>query len=289
MVSRIKSPRVHRKVIFMSKEDPQPVLPSERLGELSSDSAKTKQYNIESTSSGIFEDAEEDSTTSGEEEEFLFTSGYEMQRPDDPLIPKLFTSPPILGDLLKTVSSTAQDLTVQECLPFLTGSEGLQKSALDINAHGVPHLDREGHIAFLHGSLGGLPSGFAALDASRPWMIYWALTGLYLLGEDVSPYRDRCVFSTSRKWPTICPSFAARMVSLDCQFVEYNFYAISIKCSDNFLSSVISTLTPMRNRDGGFGGGPGQLSHLAPTYAAILSLVMVGGDEAFGTIDRKML
>jgi protein farnesyltransferase subunit beta len=45
----------------------------------------------------------------------------------------------------------------------------------------------------------------------------------------------------------------------------------------------------MRNRDGGFGGGPGQLSHLASSKAAVLSLVMVGGYEALGTIDRKML
>jgi protein farnesyltransferase subunit beta len=45
----------------------------------------------------------------------------------------------------------------------------------------------------------------------------------------------------------------------------------------------------MQNRDGGFGGGHGQMSHLASSYAAILSLVEVGGDEALGLIDREML
>jgi protein farnesyltransferase subunit beta len=45
----------------------------------------------------------------------------------------------------------------------------------------------------------------------------------------------------------------------------------------------------MQNRDGGFGGGHGQISHLAPSYAAILSLAIVGGDEALGLINREML
>ncbi|KAI9765596.1 MAG: CAAX farnesyltransferase (FTase) subunit beta [Geoglossum simile] len=200
------------------------------------------QHNRGSTNSGIFADAEEDLTTA-EEEEILRFSGYRMQRPDRPLIPKIFTSLPVLYDPLKTVSSKTQDLTVRECLPFLTGSDGPRKSVLDVSVHGVPHLDLKGHIAFLHGNLGELSSKFVTADASRPWMIYWSLTGLHLLGEDVSSYRER----------------------------------------------VVSTLTPMRNRDGGFGGGPGQLSHLAATYPAILSLVMVGGDEALGIIDRKML
>ncbi len=52
---------------------------------------------------------------------------------------------------------------------------------------------------------------------------------------------------------------------------------------------VISTFTPMQNADGGFGGGHGQMSHCASSYAAILSLIMVGGDEALNMIDRKML
>jgi len=37
---------------------------------------------------------------------------------------------------------------------------------------------------------------------------------------------------------------------------------------------------------GGFGGGPGQLSHLAPTYASVNALMCVGTQEAFESIDR---
>lgn len=53
--------------------------------------------------------------------------------------------------------------------------------------------------------------------------------------------------------------------------------------------SVVQTLMPMQNRDGGFGGGHGQMSHCAASYAAILSLAMVGGKEALDMIDRRAL
>jgi len=33
-------------------------------------------------------------------------------------------------------------------------------------------------------------------------------------------------------------------------------------------------------------GGPGQWSHLAPTYAAVNALCIVGTDEAFNSINR---
>ncbi|KAH0537238.1 hypothetical protein FGG08_005940 [Glutinoglossum americanum] len=157
--------------------------PSERLRELLSNNTNSEQHNIKSTSSKNFEDAEEDN--------LLFSSNHTMQPSDDPFVPKLFTSLPALRDLLKTDSSDVQDITIQECLPFLAGSKGKGKSTFDFNTRGVPNLDRKAHIAFLHSSLGELPAGFVGVDASRPWMLYWALAGLYLLGEDISAYRGR--------------------------------------------------------------------------------------------------
>jgi protein farnesyltransferase subunit beta len=40
---------------------------------------------------------------------------------------------------------------------------------------------------------------------------------------------------------------------------------------------------------GGFGGGPGQLPHLAPTYAAVLSLSIINTEESLNIIDREKL
>lgn len=155
------------------------------------------------------------------------------------MVPDLFTQLPPCRDLHMTESSQDQDETIQECLPFLSGLY----PGVEYNDHGVPRLDRGRHIAFLHKSLGRLPSGYVAADASRPWMFYWALAGLATMGEDVSGYRQR----------------------------------------------VINTVLPIQNVTGGFGGGNGQMSHLAPTYAILLSLAIVGGTEAMDLIDRKSM
>lgn len=155
------------------------------------------------------------------------------------LVPDLFTSLPPIHDLNSTETTKLQDKTILEVLPFLNGTQ----AGLQCNDHGVPHLDRKRHIAFLHKTLLPLPAPYVAADASRPWMFYWALSGLSTMGEDVSSYRER----------------------------------------------LISTVRPLQNATGGFGGGNGQMSHLAPTYAVLLSLVIVGGDEALDLIDRKSM
>lgn len=52
---------------------------------------------------------------------------------------------------------------------------------------------------------------------------------------------------------------------------------------------LISTVRPIQNATGGFGGGNGQMSHLAPTYAILLSLAIVGGEDALDLVDRKAM
>ncbi len=51
----------------------------------------------------------------------------------------------------------------------------------------------------------------------------------------------------------------------------------------------MQTFAPAQNSSGGFGGGHGQISHLAPSYAAVLSLAMVGEKESVDLIDRRSL
>ncbi|KIE03645.1 CaaX farnesyltransferase beta subunit Ram1, partial [Metarhizium majus ARSEF 297] len=155
-----------------------------------------------------------------------------------PSIPGLFTSEPPIRDALATDSSQIQDETVEECMPFLTGY-----GHDNCNAHGIPPLLRDRHVKFLQTQLGLLPSMFEGADPSRPWIFYWCLAGLSLLGEDVAVYRSR----------------------------------------------LIETVRPMQNETGGFAGGFGQTSHLATTYAAVLSLALVGGDEAYELVDRRSM
>lgn len=50
--------------------------------------------------------------------------------------------------------------------------------------------------------------------------------------------------------------------------------------------SVCQFLELCQSPDGGFGGGPGQYPHLAPTYAAVNALCIIGTEEAYDVINR---
>ncbi|MCJ1462970.1 CAAX farnesyltransferase (FTase) subunit beta [Pseudocyphellaria aurata] len=108
-------------------------------------------------------------------------------------IPELFTSLPPLQDRLETKTSRAQDRTVQDCLPLLAAIHDPSRNLFDFNVHGLPRLEREKHVIYLHNCLRELPAGFVVHDASRPWILYWVLAGLCLLGEDVQQYRTRFI------------------------------------------------------------------------------------------------
>ena len=52
---------------------------------------------------------------------------------------------------------------------------------------------------------------------------------------------------------------------------------------------LVQTVKPLQNSTGGFGGGHGQWSHIAASYACVLSLATVGGEEALQLVDRKAM
>lgn len=61
---------------------------------------------------------------------------------------------------------------------------------------------------------------------------------------------------------------------------------LNIRFSDETYEDVVDFLGRCRCPEGGFGGGPQQVAHLAPTYAAVNALVIVGTEKAFETIDK---
>ncbi|CAB4285677.1 unnamed protein product [Prunus armeniaca] len=103
-------------------------------------------------------------------------------------------------------------------------------------------LKRENHIDYLKGGLRQLPSSFCGLYALRPWVCFWNLHSLALLGE-----------------------------SVDAQLQN----------------NIIDFLSRCQDPNGGYGGGPGQMPHLATTYAAVCSLITLGGHKALSSINRS--
>ncbi|OCL05269.1 terpenoid cyclases/Protein prenyltransferase [Glonium stellatum] len=89
-------------------------------------------------------------------------------------------------------------------------------------------------------------------------------------------------------------SYPARMVVMDAARPWILYWSLQgLTCLGEDVSKyqdrVTYTFAPCQNPTGGFGGGHGQLSHLAASYAAVLSLTIVGGEEAYEMIDRKAM
>lgn len=104
-------------------------------------------------------------------------------------------------------------------------------------------FDTDAHVMYLLKMLRPLPAGFKALDASQPWLIFWCINALALLGHDVSQYS----------------------------------------------SAVTSTILSFQNDSGGFGGGYGQASHLATTYAAVMALALADDEKAWSEINCEKM
>ncbi|KAH9607992.1 hypothetical protein KSS87_003389 [Heliosperma pusillum] len=81
-------------------------------------------------------------------------------------------------------------------------------------------------------------------NLTRPWLCYWILHSLALLGEPIG---------------------------------------------DALENDAIDFLSKCQDPNGGYGGGPGQMPHLATTYAAVNSLITLGGHKALSSIHRNSL
>jgi len=72
-------------------------------------------------------------------------------------------------------------------------------------------------------------------------------------------------------------------------WIIHSLELLNVSVSGEQKKQIITFLSKCQNPNGGFGGGPGQVPHLAPTYAAINALIILGGKEAFDVINREKL
>ncbi|KAL0941898.1 prenyltransferase and squalene oxidase [Colletotrichum truncatum] len=88
--------------------------------------------------------------------------------------------------------------------------------------------------------------------------------------------------------------FPAPYVAADASrpwFLYWSLNALALLGYDTavYREDLIKTVGTMQNPGGGIGGGHGQNSHLATTYAVVLALAIVGGEDAYDAIDRKAM
>ncbi|XP_036406539.1 protein farnesyltransferase subunit beta-like isoform X1 [Megalops cyprinoides] len=74
-----------------------------------------------------------------------------------------------------------------------------------------------------------------------------------------------------------------------CYWILHSLELLDEPVPASIASDVCKFLARCQSPTGGFAGGPGQHTHLAPTYAAINALCIIGTQEAYDVIDRQKL
>ena len=74
-----------------------------------------------------------------------------------------------------------------------------------------------------------------------------------------------------------------------CYWILHSLELLSIDIPEDLVPKIAQFLGKCQCPDGGFAGGPGQQAHLAPTYAAVNALCILGSEEAYTVIDRPAL
>ncbi|XP_066279849.1 protein farnesyltransferase subunit beta-like [Branchiostoma lanceolatum] len=74
-----------------------------------------------------------------------------------------------------------------------------------------------------------------------------------------------------------------------CYWIVHGLELLEEPMPEETASEIAQFLSACQHPNGGFGGGPGQLAHLAPTYAAVNALCILGTEEAYNVIDRPKL
>ncbi|KAK9822480.1 hypothetical protein WJX81_000264, partial [Elliptochloris bilobata] len=134
-----------------------------------------------------------------------------------------------------------------------------------VTATSLDQVALEQRITALYADLG--QAGAPAADLLRRQHVQYLHSGLGTLPNGF------VALDAGRPW--ICYWIVHALALLDAPFPP-----------DVMPADVAQFLGLCQCPGGGFGGGPGQLAHLAPTYAAVAALAELGGAAALGIVDR---
>ena len=73
------------------------------------------------------------------------------------------------------------------------------------------------------------------------------------------------------------------------EYKEEKLTNIKISAKSSLHDRIIDFLARCQHPQGGYGGGPSQYAHLAPTYAAVCAILTIGSKEAYNSINRVSL
>ena len=74
-----------------------------------------------------------------------------------------------------------------------------------------------------------------------------------------------------------------------CYWILHSLSILNALPDNDKLNSAAAFLAKCQDANGGFAGGPGQMPHLAPTYAAVNALTIIGTEYAYSVVNRAGL
>lgn len=74
-----------------------------------------------------------------------------------------------------------------------------------------------------------------------------------------------------------------------CYWILHSLYLLDAKIDEDLSDRIVKFLGTCQSETGGFGGGPGQIAHLATTYAAVNALCTLNTANAYSIIKVKPL
>ncbi|KAJ4768703.1 Protein farnesyltransferase subunit beta [Rhynchospora pubera] len=72
-----------------------------------------------------------------------------------------------------------------------------------------------------------------------------------------------------------------------CYWILHSYSLLGEAVDSELEGRVVDFLSRCQDKEGGYAGGPGQMPHLATTYAAVNTLVTLGTERALSSINRK--
>lgn len=134
------------------------------------------------------------------------------------------------------------------------------------------------------------PTSISQLDTES------AISDLLLVLKDPSDVKLDRPMHARWAYTSLMQGLPARYTSQDASQPWLIYWALQaltclgVQLDPTSKQRAIDTLLANQHPDGGFGGGPGQIAHLLPTYASVCALAIVGGPGKGGgwdKIDRK--
>ncbi|KAL0256482.1 CAAX farnesyltransferase (FTase) subunit beta [Diplodia seriata] len=265
--------------------DPAQPSPSDRLDELLLDSTS----RLQEITDDEFEDMDDD-CPKGE----VVPDLAELSIAPKP--PALYSTLPPLFDSLKTQSSEDQRDTVERILPF----HAENPDSLKLNSHGIPHLLRQKHLEYAEDGLADYPAQFVAMDASRPWIPYWSLFAVAILGGDTSEFREGWHFLGRMKQIdggfTVTDGGEEDVRGAYCAMVIISLLNLPVELPQDapartagltlFTDRLPEWISSCQTFEGGIGGAPTNEAHGAYAFCALACLCILGAP--FDVLNRHL-